>query len=266
MIGTISLAMGDAFDLLRAMHSESVDLVVTDPPYESLEKHRSKGTTTRLKVSKASSNEWFPIVRNSMLPVLLRELYRVLKPNSHCYLFCDGETSDILREMVRFQSEAPKKERGFTWWKRIVWDKQKIGMGYHYRSRHEFIVFLEKGKLKLNDLGIPDVLSVPRVHNGYPTEKPVPLIETLIKQSSFPGDVVLDPFFGSGSTAAAARNLDRHFIGFDIAPAAFDYAVKRLGLTVEKYESQQGASGKPAGDSKNPDTLVSDGVPAQLGA
>lgn len=223
---SIDLRLGDAFDCLRALPSESVDLVITDPPYESLEKHRAKGTTTRLKVSKASSNEWFEVIKNDMLPELLGQLYRVLKPNTHCYLFCDGETSDVLRDIVR--SMAHRK--GFTWWKRLVWDKQKIGMGYHYRSRHEFIVFLEKGKRKLNDLGVPDVLSFPRVRGGYPTEKPVDLAHVLISQSSNAGDVVLDPFFGSGSTAEACRLQGRDFIGFDISRTAFDYACNRLGL------------------------------------
>lgn len=215
------------------MPSESVDLVITDPPYESLEKHRAKGTTTRLKVSKSSSNEWFGVIGNDRLPELLVELYRVLRPNSHCYLFCDGETSDVLRDIVRTMDDrrvGGRRPQRFTWWKRIVWDKQKIGMGYHYRSRHEFIVFLEKGKRKLSDLGIPDVLSVPRVVGGYPTEKPWELADNLIRQSSKPCELVLDPFFGSGSTAEACRLQGRDFIGFDISRTAFEYACNRLGI------------------------------------
>jgi len=52
---------------------------------------------------------------------------------------------------------------GFKFWKAIVWDKVSIGMGYHYRSRREFILFFEKIKRKLNNLGVPDVLEYKRV-------------------------------------------------------------------------------------------------------
>jgi site-specific DNA-methyltransferase (adenine-specific) len=60
-----SLHHGDCVDWLRSLDDESVALCVTDPAYESLEKHRAKGTTTRLKVSDASSNEWFAIFKNA---------------------------------------------------------------------------------------------------------------------------------------------------------------------------------------------------------
>src|SRR4051812_3149211 len=62
------LAQSDAVAWLRALPSESIDLVITDPPYESLEKHRAIGTTTRLKHSKSSSNDWFSIFPNARFP------------------------------------------------------------------------------------------------------------------------------------------------------------------------------------------------------
>lgn len=104
-----------------------------------------------------------------------------------------------------------------------MWDKCAIGMGYHYRARYEFVLFFEKGKRKLNNLGIPDVLSVKRVHRGYPTEKPVELFETLIEQSTQPGDVVADPFFGSGASLVAAKRLSRQAWGSDISPDAHNH-------------------------------------------
>lgn len=85
-----------------------------------------------------------------------------------------------------------------------MWDKKKIGMGSHYRARYEFIVFFEKGKRKLNDLGIPDIIEVPRIHRGYPTEKPPEVSQVLIGQSTAPGELVIDPFAGSGSVGVAA--------------------------------------------------------------
>ncbi|EPN5005926.1 DNA-methyltransferase [Vibrio parahaemolyticus] len=210
----------DAVSWLKTLDSESIDLIVTDPPYESLEKHRAKGTTTRLKVSKSSSNQWFSIFPNDRFEELLEEIYRVLKKNSHFYLFCDQETMFVVKPIA--------EKAGFKFWKPIVWDKMAIGMGYHYRARYEFILFFEKGKRKLNDLGVPDVLQAKRVWKGYPTEKPVDLIRTLIEQSSIRGELVVDPFFGSGATLVAANSLDRKWAGTDISEAAHEHFSKRI--------------------------------------
>ena len=141
-----SLALADAVEWLRAQPAESIDLLLTDPAYESLEKHRAIGTTTRLKHSKSSSNDWFRIFPNARFGELFDEAYRVLRRNTHFYLFCDAETMFVAK---------PEAERaGFKFWKPLVWDKRTIGMGYHYRARYEFVLFFEKGKRRLNDLGV----------------------------------------------------------------------------------------------------------------
>jgi site-specific DNA-methyltransferase (adenine-specific) len=214
------LSAQDAVAWLRGQPSESVDLLITDPAYESLEKHRAIGTTTRLKHSKASSNNWFKIFPNSRFGELFGETFRVLRRNTHFYLFCDAETMFIAK---------PEAERaGFRFWKPLVWDKRTIGMGYHYRARYEFILFFEKGKRRLNDLGVADVISVPRIHGGYPAEKPPEVSQILINQSSQPGDVVADPFMGSGSVGVAAAMLGRRFKGNDLNPEAVQAATQRL--------------------------------------
>jgi site-specific DNA-methyltransferase (adenine-specific) len=214
------LNQADAVVWLRSFDAASVDLVVTDPPYESLEKHRAIGTTTRLKQSKASSNQWFQIFPNERFEELFTEVYRVLKKDRHFYLFCDAETMFVAKPIA----EAV----GFKFWKPLVWDKEKIGMGYHYRSRHEFILFFEKGKRKLNDLGIPDVLACPRIINGYPTEKPVGVSEILVRQSTQPGELVIDPFMGSGSVGVATLKQQRQFAGNDICDEALAISQQRL--------------------------------------
>src|SRR6478736_1911201 len=218
--GTFFLNQLDAVDFLRTLPSASVNLLITDPPYESLEKHRAIGTTTRLSHSKSSSNDWFEVFPNARFPDLLEEAYRVLAKDSHFYLFCDQETMFVVKPLA--------EEAGFTFWKPLVWDKCKIGMGYHYRARYEFVLFFEKGKRKLNDLGIADVLTVPRVRGGYPAEKPSALSETLILQSSAAGDIVADPFMGSGSVGAAALKLSRRFLGNDVSDSALAYARARF--------------------------------------
>lgn len=215
-----SLFNMDAFEWLASLPSESVDLVVTDPPYESLEKHRAIGTTTRLKQSKASSNDWFITIPNSSFPQLFQQIHRVLRKHRHFYLFCDAETM--------FVAKPAAEAAGFKFWKPLVWDKKRIGMGYHYRARYEFVLFFEKGKRRLANLGIPDVLEFARIHGGYPTEKPADLIKTLVAQSTAPGELVIDPFMGSGSTGAAALDLQRRFLGTDTSAAAFSHAQTRL--------------------------------------
>ena len=210
----------DAVSWLRDRPAESVDLLITDPAYESLEKHRAIGTTTRLKHSKSSSNDWFKIFPNVRFAELFEQVYRVLKRDSHFYLLCDAETMFVAK---------PEAERvGFRFWKPLVWDKCSIGMGYHYRARYEFILFFEKGKRRLNDLGTADVIAVPRIRGGYPAEKPPEVAEVLIRQSSEPGEVVADPFMGSGSVGVAAVRLGRRFLGNDLNPEAVQMAEQRL--------------------------------------
>jgi len=215
----------DAVKWLTTLGKGSVDLLITDPPYESLEKHRKVGTTTRLKVSKSSSNQWFDIFPNTRFEDLFREIFRVLKKDTHFYLFCDQETMFIAKPIA--------EKIGFKFWKAIVWDKVSIGMGYHYRSRYEFILFFEKGKRKLNNLGIPDILECKRVYRGYPTEKPVALLEILIEQSTSLGELVVDPFFGSGSTLVAAKNIGRECFGCDISNYAHQHLKKRESLMLD---------------------------------
>jgi site-specific DNA-methyltransferase (adenine-specific) len=210
----------DAVTWLRSLAPESVDLCITDPAYESLERHRAKGTTTRLKVSDGSSNEWFDIFPNSRFPELFAELYRVLKKHTHFYMYCDQETMFVTKPMA----EAV----GFRFWKPLIWEKVSIGMGYHYRARYEFVMFFEKGKRRLNDLGIADVITCKRVRNGYPTQKPPEVSQVLIEQSSLPGDLVIDPFMGSGSVGVAALSTGRRFAGTDISVKAQQITRDRL--------------------------------------
>jgi site-specific DNA-methyltransferase (adenine-specific) len=231
----------DAVEFLLALDPASVDLIITDPAYESLEKHRKKGTTTRLKNSKSSSNKWFPIFHNDRFHPFFVAAYQALAKNAHLYMYCDDETAYVVKPIA----EAV----GFKYWKRLVWDKMRIGMGYHYRARCEYILFFEKGKRKLQNLGMPDVfdlkedpegyvLECARIHKGYPTEKPVMVSEKLIVQSSLPGELVVDPFMGSGSVGVAALKHGRKFAGCDIEDDALFLTEKRLTAVLGARNSQ----------------------------
>ena len=234
-----SILRRDAVSMLASIPNASVDMISTDPAYESLEKHRAAGGTTgRLIRSEQSSNDWFPIFHNHRFPELLAHMYRVLKRDRHAYIMCDDDTSDVLKPMA--------KAAGFRVWsrlaavygddvepepgsERLLWDKKVIGMGYHWRSRHEFILFLEKGKRRLNNLGWPNVIECKRVmrRGAYPTEKPEELYERLLLNSTQPGELILDPFCGSGSGGAAAIRQGRIWIGSDISPEAMRRSAER---------------------------------------
>src|SRR5829696_758176 len=227
---SFELSNMDAVGWLRDQPSESIDLVVTDPAYESLEKHRAVGTTTRLKHSKASSNDWFRVFPNARFAELFSEAFRVLRPDRHFYLYCDAETM--------FVAKPEAEKAGFRFWKPLVWDKRTIGMGYHYRARYEFILFFEKGKRRLNNLGVADVITVPRVRGGYPAEKPWEVADVLINQSSVAGEVVADPFMGSGSVGVAALRHGRRFLGTDLNPQAVRLTADRLRQFGEGHAPQ----------------------------
>ena len=234
----------EALEGLKDMADESVDLSITDPAYDTLEKWREMGTTTRLKDSSSSSNKWFPTGPPSYLKSCFEETYRVLKKNTHLYVMCDEETGDNLKPILR--------DIGFNLRKSLIWHKVgKLkqhncpscgtfvcemhtpgtpGMGYPYRSQWEMILLAEKGKRKPPaDKSVRNVLQFPWIKRkgAYPTEKPVDLLEVLIKQSSSPGELVLDPFAGSGSCGEAAFNQGRNFLGFDVEQSALDYFARR---------------------------------------
>lgn len=255
---------GDCRDIAFALPAESIDLTIMDPAYESLERHRAKGTTTRLKESDKSSNKWFQTLPNTAYWGLLAQLHVAHKDDTHCYIFCDSETEHVILsgrnpyddasdtallnhqiELTARPSKCPHCQEWGTvrpidtdpdWrvWPPLTWVKTKIGcapvepeqleggsiragLGYHWRRAEERILFLEKGKRKLNNLGWPSVLCGERAGKGYfPTEKPLSVLRKLIQNSSQPGDIVLDLFAGSGATGRAALACGRRAILVDI--------------------------------------------------
>lgn len=239
-----AVCKADAVELTKSLDNASVDLIVFDPAYESLERHRAHGTTTRLKESKASSNPWFETFPNVRYAELFREMHRVLKPGSHLYMFCDEETRDVVAcgycpQTPTGWDDVPVINAGFKYWKAIIWNKVHAGMGYHFRAQHEFILMLEKVERKnkhrqLNDKRTGDVLSYPRLKGKqyWPTEKPFGLIEELVRQSSNPGDICFDPFCGSGVLGQVCQRLGRGFILGDLIP---DEAIRRLQVNQEVF-------------------------------
>lgn len=242
----------DALEFLRGLPSASIGTFLTDFAYESLERHRAVGTTTRLSRSSASSNDWFDTFPNDRVPELLVEMYRTLIGPNYALMFCDDPTEEILRPAAR--------NAGFWVWGAWTWVKiaknqdkarseeepvLRTGMGYHGLKCTERILLLEKrtkkqvshaewtvrtnpkGDGRKLNVQIPEVLFFARSDGDYPTEKPVPLLQKLLTAVGSSDGPVCDPFCGSGSTAEAALRLDLSFVGSDISDKAVDLTESR---------------------------------------
>lgn len=228
----------DALDFLKDVQDESVQIIVTDPPYWTLDKWRNVGTTARMGFNRNKEDQrpemFYETIDRDYLWSLFLELDRVLSLDGHMYMFCDDIVAPILLNWIR---EAQDEHR-FGEAHMLIWDKVNQGMGYHYRRRYECIIFAWREKRdgvrpafkrKLADLGIPDVLAFKRIVNSYPTEKPVDLVQTLVNQSIRAGEVLLDPFAGSGVLAAAtAPELGATILLNDKCDASISHIERRL--------------------------------------
>jgi site-specific DNA-methyltransferase (adenine-specific) len=226
-------------DLVLKIPDNSVDLILTDPPYESLRKWEDLRMNNRMGLGQKGTktynpDKFFDTIYNSELPSLLKQLYRVLKPQRHAYIMCDFETLFLLYRSIIDENIFPPvgyagKVLSF---KPLIWDKIRPGMGYTYRATYEFILMLWKGKKRqLADYSIQDILRfkrIPPTRAIVPTQKPVELFEVLIKQSTKEKELVLDLFMGSGTTAIAASKNNRNWIGCEKSESNFKKAKKRI--------------------------------------
>ncbi len=212
----ITIYLGDAREIVPEL-SAVWDLVVTDPPYASLDEHVSHGTTTRLVAG--GDTDWFPTLTDAELIDFLDGWARQGAGLAGAmYVFGDPKTA-----LRVFPALGPANI--------LVWDKMRLGMGYSWRRMHELIAYVPSypGEHKLRSKSYGDILRFPGVAaKTHPTEKPVPLLEVLIENSSDAGDLVFDPFMGTGSTLRAAANLGRRAIGIEVSERYCEIAVERL--------------------------------------
>lgn len=224
-----TVRLGDAVETMRSMPSESVDLIVTDHAYESLEKHRAIGSKTRLKVSEGSNNQWFPFFPDARLPELLAECHRVLKKDRHIYMIVDVESMFTVKPLG--------VDAGFRFCNLVIWDKEATGMGWRWREGMQPVVMWEKGTRQMNYKGWKNMIPKKRLkgEHFYPTQKPLGLNARIILNSSNRGDVVLDPFCGSSSAGVDALLHGRRFIGVDVAPDAIIESAGNLAGETDQF-------------------------------
>jgi site-specific DNA-methyltransferase (adenine-specific) len=169
------------------------------------------------------------------------EWHRLLKPGGHVLCFIDWRMMATLGDAIE---SADLRRSGL-----LVWDKTYFGMGSCFRNQHELILHFTKG------VGTPplrkdtgNVLSFKPIRQGtHPTEKPVDLLARLINTVCPVGGVVLDPFFGSGSTGQAAIATMRQFIGCERERQYFDRAEARL-MNCLPFDTLEPWPEKPAAD------------------
>src|SRR6185312_7056475 len=170
----------------------------------------------------AENPKWFAEFHDdpASYRTFLAECRRVLRPDRHLYVMFDSYSLLTLGAIVREFFEVKNL---------IVWDKVRLGMGHYFRRRHELILFASKGKRKLSRRDLPDVWRFARIHPAsYPTQKPVELFEAMLCGSVTAGEVVCDPFLGSGSSAIAALKRGCQFVGCDVDPEAIAFAEQRI--------------------------------------
>ena len=198
---------GDALLELKKFPDESIDLVLTDPPY---------GTKTNQRGDSFMIGEF-----SNILPLVLPEIYRVLKPNGAFYCFTSW--TQMSEWLLRFQQY-------FKLQNLLIWDKKRHSGCYSpssWQFTWEGIFFGIKGKRKIRKYQ-KDVLISEEKGKRIAMQKPVDIVKKLIEASSDEGMVILDPFIGSGTTAVACKQLKRNFIGIEISPEYCKIANERL--------------------------------------
>ena len=219
---SVHIVKGDCLEIMKNIEDRSVDLIITDVPYKVI-----SGGTPKHKCQPSgilSKNDGKIFNNNNIKPYeYMSELYRVLKEDTHCYIFINFIN---LKEMME---EAEKV--GFKLHTLLVWKKNNKTPSRWYMKNQEYILFMRKGKAKpVKDSGIGHILEVNNIigNKTHPCEKPVKLLEMLIKNSSEEGQVVFDPFMGTASLGIACLNTNRKFIGSEIDSEYFDIAYNKI--------------------------------------
>ena len=214
----ITLKNGDALTFLKEIESESIDLAILDPPWS----YDSYGQFPNRNIG-------YNTVSDDYLEESFREIIRILKPKSHCYLFTTN---------LRLGKDIPLMEKiGFTYHQVLIVPYKGIKLGYGYR--HEFLPILFLSKNGTSVTNYHNISNLFKPYSFNTLGKPLPVVETLIRQSSKEGDTVIDPFMGSGTTAIACMNIKRKFIGFEIDKKRFNDIETRVNTNITFVEQEE---------------------------
>lgn len=220
---------GDSLELMKEIPSSSVDLIVTDPPFAiDFKAKRNNYNRTSSRVlegyNEVSKEEYYNFTFKWM-----KECYRILKDSGSMYVF-SGWTN--LKDILNAIDDV-----GFITINHLIW---KYQFGVYTKRRfvtsHYHILFVVKNDKKYNFYKVEhypeDVWIINREYwTGKvktPTKLPLNLVKRILLFSSKEGDLVFDPFLGSGTVAVAAKEMGRHYLGFEIVPEYYELAKSRL--------------------------------------
>ena len=207
------LINGDCCKVMARLPSESVDLVVTDPPY--LVNYRA--TDGRTVPNDDTTGTW-------LVPAF-QQMYRLLKQDSFCGSFYGWNSVEVF---MRAWKQAGFKPVGHLTWIK-TYSSNRRARKHYLRYQHENAYLLVKGTPAPPRTPLADVLTWRYTGNTHhPTEKPVSGLAPLIATFSKRGDVVLDPFAGAGSTAVAAAQFERRYLAIELDERYYRTARKRL--------------------------------------
>lgn len=225
MIAPNQIIQGDCLQALAELPQASVDLLLTDPPYTI---SRPTGfTNTKLAKYATLSMEFGEWDKQELdLTALATAFFRVVKPHGTVIVFYDFWKLTYLAEALT--------QAGFKVLRHLIWQKTNpvpinTRAGYLSNSREYALSAVKQGKATFNsfyDTGIYEH-GIP-TNKVHPTQKPIKLFVELVEKHSNPGDLVLDPFCGSGTTCVAAKQLGRNYIGIDASADAIKLSRRRL--------------------------------------
>jgi site-specific DNA-methyltransferase (adenine-specific) len=213
-----SLYLSDCLDALQTLPDDSIDCIISDPPYGINYKSRSR--TLALTTLANDGPEAY-----SLLDKALALAWRKLRHNRHVYIFTNWQAFAAMAEVVR---------KYFVLKNALVWVKNNSTRGDlkgNYGYRYEMVLYAHKGRRYLNGRRDGNVLAFDRVATQamrHPTEKPVSLLEYLILKSTAEDETVLDMFMGSGATCLASKLLGRRYIGIEVERVWYELALSRL--------------------------------------
>lgn len=219
----LELHNGDCLEVMKQIPDGSVDLVVTDPPYDV---HAGKGGGCFGNRTAYSDIEF---MSNGFSEEILDELCRVMK-KINIYLFCSQK--QVIPLLDYFVEKRECNWNLLTWHKTnpvpACWNK--------YLTDTEYILFFREKGVKIGGeyntkftYYVTPLNTADKKLYGHPTIKPIEILHNLIVNSSNPGDIILDPFMGSGSTGVACKDTGRGFIGIELDKGYFDTAKSRIG-------------------------------------
>lgn len=217
----INLMLGDCLERMKEIPDGSVDLILTDPPY--LMTKQGKSCRPNYMKSGMSDNLFEGKLPNTT--EWMKLCYEKLKEDSHFYVFTNTNS------LQDFLNTATKQ--GFKLHNVISMIKDTKMPNRWYLKYTEIVLFFRKGNaVPINDMTSRDYefVIMPTQKNGkvHISQKPLEFVEKLIMNSSKKGQLILDPFMGSGTTGVACVNTNRNFIGIEMDENYFNIATKRI--------------------------------------